>query len=69
MHVTADATVPGALGTFGFDDEGTPARAVDLVRDGIWVGVLSGRDSARLPAWSPGGWWSARASPACRWCG
>ena len=48
MHVTADATVPGALGTFGFDDEGTPARAVDLVRDGIWVGVLSGRDSAVL---------------------
>ena len=55
MHVTADATVPGALGTFGFDDEGTPARAVDLVRDGVWVGVLSGRDSAVLLGVEPGG--------------
>lgn len=55
MAVTADATVPGALGTFGFDDEGTPARAVDLVRDGIWVGVLSGRDSAAQLGVVPGG--------------
>jgi TldD protein len=48
MNVTADATLPGALGSFGFDDEGTPARPVDIVRDGIWVGTLSGRDSAAL---------------------
>ncbi len=46
MTITADATIPGALGSFGYDDEGTPARPVDIVRDGIWVGVLSGRDSA-----------------------
>ena len=25
MSVTADATTPGGLGTFGFDDEGVPA--------------------------------------------
>ena len=48
MNVTADATLPGALGSFGFDDEGTPAHPVDIVRDGTWVGVLSGRDSAAL---------------------
>jgi len=46
MTITADATLPGALGSFGYDDEGTPAGPVDIVRDGIWVGVLSGRDSA-----------------------
>jgi TldD protein len=46
MNVTADATLAGALGSFGYDDEGTPAHPVDIVRDGIWVGVLSGRDSA-----------------------
>ena len=46
MTITADATLPGGLGSFGYDDEGTPARPVDIVRDGIWVGVLSGRDSA-----------------------
>jgi TldD protein len=46
LNITADATIPGGLGSFGYDDEGTPAHAVDIVRDGIWVGVLSGRDSA-----------------------
>jgi TldD protein len=46
LNITADATIPGALGSFGYDDEGTPARPVDIVRDGMWVGVLSGRDSA-----------------------
>jgi TldD protein len=48
MNITADATLPGALGSFGYDDEGTPARPVDIVREGTWVGVLSGRDSAAL---------------------
>ncbi|MGH9279145.1 MAG: TldD/PmbA family protein [Acidimicrobiales bacterium] len=55
MNITADATLPGALGSFGFDDEGTPAQRVDIVRDGIWVGVLTGRDSAALAGLPPGG--------------
>ena len=55
MHITADATIPGALATFAYDDEGTPAQRVDIVRDGRWVGVLSGRDSAHLAGLSPGG--------------
>src|SRR6185295_273739 len=45
MNVTADATLKGSLGSFGYDDEGTPAHPVDIVKDGIWVGALSGRDS------------------------
>jgi TldD protein len=48
MNITADATLPGALGSFGYDDEGTPAHPVDIVKEGIWVGTLSGRDSAAL---------------------
>ena len=48
MNVTADATLKGSLGSFGYDDEGTPAHPVDIVKDGIWVGALSGRDSAAL---------------------
>ena len=32
MNVTADATLPGALGSFGYDDEGTPAQPVDIVQ-------------------------------------
>ena len=56
MQITADATLPGAMGSFGYDDEGVPAQSVDIVRDGRWVGVLSGRDSApayvsRLLTW------------------
>ena len=26
VNMTADATIPGGLGTFGFDDEGVPAQ-------------------------------------------
>ena len=55
MNVIADASLPGALGSFGFDDEGTPAHRVDIVKDGIWVGVLSGRDSAALVGIPSGG--------------
>jgi TldD protein len=55
MNITADATLAGALGTFGYDDEGTPAQRVDIVRDGIWVGVLSGRDTASICGVAPGG--------------
>ena len=55
MNITADATLVGALGSFGFDDEGTPAQRVDIVKDGTWVGVLSGRDSAALAGLEPGG--------------
>jgi TldD protein len=48
MNITIDPTIPGALGSFGYDDEGTPAARRYAVRDGIWVGVLAGRDSAAV---------------------
>lgn len=48
MNITIDPTIPGALGSFGYDDEGTPAARRDAVRDGTWVGVLAGRDSAAV---------------------
>ncbi len=69
MSITADATLPGALGSFGYDDEGTPAQNVDIVRDGVWVGVLSGRDSAARAGLPPAAWSVATATTACRWCG
>ena len=46
MHVTADATVAGGLGGFGWDDEGVAARRTDLVREGVLRGFLSSRESA-----------------------
>jgi TldD protein len=48
MNITIDPTIPGALGSFGYDDEGTPATKRDAVRNGLWVGVLAGRDSAAM---------------------
>src|SRR4051794_27931953 len=55
MTITADATLPGALGSFGYDDEGSPAAPQDIVREGIWTGVLSGRDSASVAGLDYGG--------------
>jgi TldD protein len=47
-HVTivADATVPGGLGTFGYDDEGVPAQRSPLVQNGLFVGYLTSRETA-----------------------
>jgi len=46
MTVTADATTPEALGSFGWDDEGVPAGAEPLVEQGVLRGFLSSRESA-----------------------
>jgi len=46
VNIVADATVPGGLGTFGFDDEGVPAQRTDIVRNGIFVGYLTSRETA-----------------------
>ncbi|OQA22530.1 MAG: protease TldD [Chloroflexi bacterium ADurb.Bin360] len=46
VNLTADATTPGGLGTFGYDDEGVPAQRVPLVREGLFVGYLSSRETA-----------------------
>src|SRR5207245_10861082 len=46
VDIVADATAPGGLGTFGWDDEGVAAQAVPLVREGIFSGYLSSRETA-----------------------
>jgi len=46
VSIVADATVPGGLGTFGFDDEGTPAKRVYLIKEGVFVGYQSSRETA-----------------------
>jgi len=46
LNVTADATLPGGLGTFGWDDEGVPAARTMLVENGILRAALSDRQSA-----------------------
>jgi TldD protein len=46
MHITADSTTPGGLGTFGFDDEGVPARSEAIVAEGVLRGFLTSRETA-----------------------
>jgi TldD protein len=46
VTITADATLPGGLGTFGFDDEGVPAQRTVVVEDGIFRNFLSSRETA-----------------------
>lgn len=46
LTVTADATLPGGLGTFGWDDEGVPAARTTLIEAGTLRSALSDRESA-----------------------
>ncbi|HSD49289.1 MAG TPA: TldD/PmbA family protein, partial [Actinomycetota bacterium] len=46
VSITADATVPGGLGTFAWDDEGVPAQRVPLIVDGVFQDFLSSRETA-----------------------
>jgi len=63
VNIVADATVPGALGTFGYDDEGVPAQAVNIVKDGMFVGYLTSRETVR----KVGGRRSGGAARASSW--
>ncbi len=71
VNLTADATIPGGLGTFGYDDEGVPAQRVPLVREGIFVGYLSSRETAvrlaRLRGEDPAAAHSGGAMRASGW--
>lgn len=48
VNITADATIPGGLGTFGYDDEGVPAQRVPIVQGGMFVGYLTSRETAAM---------------------
>jgi TldD protein len=52
VTITADATFPGGLGSFAFDDEGVPAQRVTLIEKGIFQEFLSSRETA--PILGPG---------------
>ena len=47
VNLTADAVTPTGLGTFGYDDEGVPAQKTDIVREGLFVGYLTSRETAQ----------------------
>ncbi len=46
VNITADSLTPTGLGTFGYDDEGVPAQRTDIVKEGMFVGYLTSRETA-----------------------
>ncbi|MBQ03476.1 hypothetical protein CL673_02030 [Candidatus Bathyarchaeota archaeon] len=46
VNIVADATMEGGHGTFGFDDEGVPAKKTYLIKNGILAGLQSSRETA-----------------------
>jgi TldD protein len=71
VNLTADATLPGGLGTFGWDDEGVPAQRVELVKEGLFVGYLTSRETvaqlAKLKGWDTDDSRSGGAMRASGW--
>jgi TldD protein len=55
VTITADATSPGGLGTFGWDDEGVPAQRTVLLDAGVFRGYMSSRETAADYGWSSSG--------------
>src|SRR5258708_18479263 len=45
VNIVGDATIPGSIGSFGFDDDGVAAQPFHLIEKGMFVGYLTGRDT------------------------
>ena len=60
VNVVADGTLPGGVGSYGFDHEGVPAQRVQIVKDGVFQGFLSSREFGHSIGEQSNG--SARAS-------
>jgi TldD protein len=50
VSITADATLPGGLGSFGWDDEGVPAQRVPIIVDGVFQNFISSRETPACSA-------------------
>jgi TldD protein len=48
VTIVADSTLPGGLGTYGFDDEGVPAQRVTLIEDGTFQNFIASRETATV---------------------
>ena len=46
VTITADATLPGGIGSFGYDDEGVPSSRVTVIEDGVFRSFISSRETA-----------------------
>lgn len=48
VNVVADATISGGAGSYYFDDEAVKGKKVDLIKDGVFVGYQTSRETAAL---------------------
>ncbi len=62
VNLYQDGTVRNGLGTYGYDDDGVAACRTDIVKNGIFVGYLSNRETA-----AEIGHTSSAANRACSW--
>jgi TldD protein len=59
LHIRDDSTVPGAFGSFPFDDNGVRGQSRPILQDGVLAGYLADREHAAELGVAPNG--SARA--------
>ncbi len=55
LNIVDDGTLPGLIGSYTLDDEGTPASKTFLIKDGILVGRLHSRETAAKMGEKPTG--------------
>lgn len=55
VTIASDATLPGFLGSYGFDDEGTPASRAVHMDKGVLTGFLHSRETAAICGAQPNG--------------
>ena len=48
VSITADASLAGGLGSFGWDDEGVPAQRLPIIVDGVFQDFISSRETATV---------------------
>ncbi|MEE9443681.1 MAG: TldD/PmbA family protein [candidate division Zixibacteria bacterium] len=48
VNITADATIKGAFGSFGYDDEGVKAQRKPIIKNGKFVGYLTSRETGPI---------------------
>jgi TldD protein len=55
VNIVQDGTIPYALGGFGYDDEGVKTSRTDIIREGLFVGYLTSRETAPIVGAIPNG--------------
>jgi len=48
VNIVADSTIPGGLATQGYDDDGVAAQRWHLIKNGLFTGYLTNRETAHI---------------------